>query len=345
MNEDLVIESNRTILEALKRLNSLKNISRLILFVVENNKVVGSITDGDIRRSILNDSDLNKKVIEICNTNFIFKEETNGYIDLKSDINENLKILPILFKDKTLSRIIDLDKIKSIIPVECVIMAGGRGKRLSPLTDNIPKPMLKLGSKPIIEHNIDNLISFGIKKFYISINYLGNLIKDYFGDGSSKGIEIIYIQEDTPLGTAGSLTLISKFKYDKILLINSDLFTNVNIEKMYLNLFKNNSDMVIASSIYKVDIPFAIFEENSNTIHSFKEKPTFTYPLNAGIYLFKKNLISLIPSDLFFDITDLMKKAMENNYKLTHEPILGFWIDIGSPTDLKRANELMKTLN
>ena len=236
-------------------------------------------------------------------------------------------------------------KILSILPLEAIIMAGGEGKRLRPLTEKTPKSLLKVGNRPIIEHNIDNLISFGIKKFYISINYLGNLIKDYFGDGSSKGVEIIYIQEDKPLGTAGSLTLISKFKYDEILLINSDLFTDVNIEKMYLNLLKNNSDMVIASSIYKVDIPFAIFEENNNLIQSFKEKPTYTYPLNAGIYLFKKNLISLIPLNLFFDITDLMKKAIENNYKLTNDPILGFWIDIGSPADLKRANEIIKISN
>ena len=163
--KDILIENNKTILDALNQLNNLKEINRLILFVVNKEGVlIGTITDGDIRRSIVKNRDLNKKVDQICNYNFIFRYESDKYLNLNELRKKDIKILPLLNKNKTLSRLIDLDIYKSMIPVECMIMAGGRGKRLSPLTDKVPKPMLMLGDKPIIEHNIDNLISFGIKK-------------------------------------------------------------------------------------------------------------------------------------------------------------------------------------
>ena len=243
---------------------------------------------------------------------------------------------------KKITRVIDLEITKSILPLECMIMAGGRGKRLSPLTDKIPKPMLLLGGKPIIEHNIDRLISFGIKKIYISLRYLGEKIQNYFGDGSSKGIQIIYIWEDKPLGTAGALSLVNEFETEHILLLNSDLFTNVNFEDMYLKLINENADMVVASKEYKVDIPFAVFDCEGEQVSSFKEKPTYLYHSNAGIYIFKKELISKIPKNSNFDITDLMDLLIKDKGKLIHDPIRGYWIDIGKPIDYKNAQDFIK---
>ena len=200
MDYNNLIDQNETILEALKKLGSIRNLSRLILFVKNNkNKILGTVTDGDIRRSLIKHNDLKKKIGEICNRDFVYITNTDVYIDFKKEyLNKNIKILPVLNNEMHLVDIIDLKKVESNLPLECVIMAGGRGKRLSPLTDKIPKPMLMLGSKPIIEHNIDRLIKFGIKKIYISVNYLSNIIKDYFGDGSSKGIEIHYIEGSKP---------------------------------------------------------------------------------------------------------------------------------------------------
>lgn len=339
----LIIEENKTILDALNQLNKLKEISRLILFVVNSKgAVIGTITDGDIRRSIINDKDLNKKVSQICFSEFIYRNETNEYLELKELRNKNIKILPILNPDKSISRVLDLDLIKSLIPVECVIMAGGRGKRLSPLTDKVPKPMLILGDKPIIEYNIDSLISFGVKKIYISINYLGNQISEYFGDGSSKGIEIEYILEDKFLGTAGALSLVKEFKSDHILLMNSDLYTNADFEELYLSLINNKADMAISSTQHKVDVPYAIFESEKHNIKGIKEKPSYTYSSNAGIYIFKKEFIQNIPKDKYFDITDLMEKLISNKKKLIHVPIRGYWIDIGNTTEYKTAQENIK---
>ena len=222
-------------------------------------------------------------------------------------------------------------------------MAGGRGKRLSPLTDKVPKPMLILGDKPIIEHNIDKLISFGIKKIYISVKYLGEQIKSHFGDGNSKGIKIEYISENKPLGTAGCLSLVDNFEKNNILLMNSDLFTNVDFNKMYKSFLSENAEMVVASTKYKVDIPYAVFDYNvNNKVVGFKEKPSFTYHSNAGVYIFKKKWISSIPKDSFFDITDLMELMIDKKKKIIHEPILGYWVDIGTPNDYKNAKRLIK---
>lgn len=345
---DIVTDEKITIIDALKKISSIRDISKLILFVSSsNNKIIGSITDGDIRRALIKGYGLNTKIGDICCRDFVFRYESDDHIELNSlTKGENkINVLPLLNKNNSISRIIDLKKYKSLLPLECVIMSGGRGKRLSPLTDSIPKPMLPLDGKPILEHNIDRLISYGIKKIYISVGYLANQIIDYFGDGSKKGIDIHYIKEDQPLGTAGALSLIDNIKSQNVLLMNSDVFTNINFEKMYLKLINSNADMVVASKDYKVDIPFGIFETVNQEIKSLKEKPSYFYYSNAGIYIFKKKLISMIPKNMYYDITDLMKEVMRNGNKIVHNPILGYWIDIGKIEDYKRAQEFSKKLN
>lgn len=344
--EDILINEDKTIFDALHKLNKIRDVSRLILFVMDSNgSVLGSLTDGDIRRSLADEADIRKKVGDVCYRGFTFQIEKPGFLDLSSYKRKDIKILPILDKEKRMLRFIDLEKTKSIIPVECMIMAGGRGKRLSPLTDSIPKPMLLLGDKPIIEYNIDRLISFGIKKIYISVKYLGEQIQSYFGDGSAKGINIEYIWEEKPLGTAGALSLVDNFDTDHVLLMNSDLFTDVDFEDLYLDLIDQEADMAVASTEYKVDVPYAVFETEKNTVVNFKEKPSYVYHSNAGIYILKKELISKIPKNEFFDITDLMDNLVQDGGKLIHNPIHGYWIDIGSPSDFKQAKEFVKHLN
>lgn len=341
--DNILIYKDSNILDALHKLNNIRDVSRLILFVTNNDgSILGSLTDGDIRRSLAKDADVMKKVGDVCFKSFVFEYDKKGFLDLSSYRKRDIKILPILDKEKRMLRIIDLEKTKSVLPLECMIMAGGRGKRLSPLTDTVPKPMLQLGDKPIIEHNIDRLIAFGIQKIYISVKYLGEQIQEYFGDGSKKGISIEYIWEEEFLGTAGALALVDEFKSDYVLLMNSDLFTNVDFEDLYLELIKSNSDMAVASTEYKVDVPFAVFETKEGQVIDFKEKPSYVYHSNAGIYIFNKKWIDKIPKSQFYDITDLMDNLVKEGGKLIHNPILGYWIDIGSPTDYKRAQEFVK---
>lgn len=343
MKNNILIHKEKTLLDALKQFDKLRDISRIILFVIdENERVIGSITDGDIRRSIIKDENLQKSVGEVCNKNFNFLTTDGDYESLEKYRKIDIKILPILDKDKKMVKFLDLEKIQAKLPLEAVVMAGGRGQRLSPLTDKIPKPMLLLGEKPIIEHNIDRLIRFGIEKIYISVKYLGEQIVDYFGDGSRKGVQIEYIWEEMPLGTAGALSLVEAFSTEHILLMNSDLFTNVNFESLYRKLIDKQADMAVASTEYKIDVPYAIFETEDDKVISFKEKPSLIYHSNAGIYILKRSLVDKIPKGKYCDITDVMERLVAENGKLVYNPITGFWIDIGKPADYKYAQEFIK---
>jgi len=345
MRTDVLIHKNKNLVEGLQCLNELRNLSRLILFVVDDNeKVVGSVTDGDIRRSIIAEQNLQKTLGEIANPDFKRLYQKDTYQSFEKYRKSDIKILPILNQEGKMVDLIDLEYTKAQLPLEAVIMAGGRGKRLSPLTDTIPKPMLRLGDKPIIEHNIDRLISFGIKKIYISVKYLGEQIVNYLGDGSQKGISIEYVWEDEPLGTAGALALINDLSTEHILLMNSDLFTNVNFESLYLKLINENADMAVASTEYKVDIPYAVFETQEGRVTNFKEKPSFIYHSNAGIYILKRSLIATIEKGKYCDITDVMERLVAEGGKLVYDPIIGYWIDIGKTVDYEHAQEFIKHL-
>lgn len=345
MRTDVLIHKNKNLVEGLQCLNELRNLSRLILFVVDDNeKVIGSVTDGDIRRSIIAEQNLQKTLGEIANPDFKRLYQKDTYQSFEKYRKSDIKILPILNQEGKMVDLIDLEYTKAQLPLEAVIMAGGRGKRLSPLTDIVPKPMLRLGDKPIIEHNIDRLISFGIKKIYISVKYLGQQIVDYLGDGSQKGISIEYVWEDEPLGTAGALALINDLSTEHILLMNSDLFTNVNFESLYLKLTNERADMAVASTEYKVDIPYAVFETQEGRVTNFREKPSFIYHSNAGIYILKRSLIAKIEKGKYCDITDVMEQLVTEGGKLVYDPIIGYWIDIGKTVDYEHAQEFIKHL-
>lgn len=345
MSNNIVINKSKTILEALNKLALIKDVSRLILFVEDDNqKIIGTLTDGDIRRALIQNKDIYETVYSVCNSSFTFIEKGYKFINLNEYRKKNLKILPVLDENQKFVKILDLDIINSVLPLECMIMAGGRGKRLSPLTDTIPKPMLPLGGIPIIEYNINRLISYGISKIYISVKYLGEQIEEYFGDGSSKGITIEYIWEKEPLGTAGALSLVNNFESEHVLLMNSDLFTNVNFENLYLALIESDAEMVVSSTEYKVNVPYAVFETSGNYVKNFREKPSYIYQSNAGIYILKTDVIKEIPKNSYFDITDLMEKIVKENRKLIYNPILGYWIDIGKPEDYSYAQNFIKHL-
>ncbi len=347
MNENNhIISPQKTIKEALIRLNSITD-QNLTLFVVnDNGQMVGTLTDGDIRRALIKNAKIDSLVSQFMQKDFHYLEKNNFNIKIFQKIRSlGIKLLPLLDDNKKIIKIYDLNKIKSVIPVDAIIMAGGKGQRLLPLTTETPKPMLPLGNKPIIEHNIDRLISFGIENIYISVNYLASKIINYFNDGSTKGIKIKYIREDKPLGTAGALRNINDYYHNNLLIMNSDLFTNINFEAFYIDHLTTMADMTIASIPYNVNIPYAIFETQGNKILSFKEKPQNTYYANAGVYLLKKELLSEIPKNEFYNITDLMEKLLKQRKKIVHSTIYGYWIDIGQHSDYERAKEIVKHLD
>jgi dTDP-glucose pyrophosphorylase len=341
--EQNIIYPQASIKEAMEKINLFPLGSTL--FVVEENtyKVLGTLTDGDIRRAILNGHDLTTVITSVMQVNFKFL--TKGHFDqdaLRQFHQAKIKIIPLLDSNGSLIKIYDLSTIKEIVPVEVVIMAGGRGERLKPMTDSVPKPLLRIGDKPIIEHNIDRLIANGIEKITISVNYLGNQIKDYFGDGSKKGIQIFYIDEDTPLGTIGAVSKIHRFETENVLVMNSDLLTNINFADFYQHFISKQADIAVASIPYHVNVPYAVIETEDSVVMSLKEKPTYTYYSNAGIYLFNAQILNNIPKNEFCNATDVLDKAILDQRKIISYPILGYWLDVGKPEDYLKAQEDIK---
>jgi len=334
-----LIPSNSPIKQALQNLNELG--ADAILFVISSKgTLLGSLTDGDIRRGFLSGLDINNVVNDFIQTNPKFIQRGNYTIqEVINYRNNNYKILPVIDQDRVVVNVINFRFFKSYLPVDVVIMAGGRGERLKPLTDNIPKPLLKVGDKCIIEHNLDRLIDFGVDDFWITVRYLGEKIKEHIGDGTEKGISVKYIDEVEPLGTIGALSLIEKFEHDYVLITNSDVLTNLDYENFFLEFINSDADFSVATIPYNVNIPYAILEMSNSIINNFKEKPTYTYFANAGIYLMKKEFCKMIPKEEFYHATDLLNYLIKNDHKVTSYPLRGYWLDIGKHDDYKKAQE------
>lgn len=337
-----LILTGSSIKQALVQLDLLA--SDAIMFVVdEQERLIGSLTDGDVRRGLIKGITIDHKVDDIIQQNP--KYLVKGEDDIEKVIKfrkGNFRIIPILDSDGRVVNVVNFRETKSYLPIDAVVMAGGRGQRLKPLTDTTPKPLLKIGDKPIIEHNIQRLILFGIDDFWISLNYLGEQIEDYFGNGADKNISIQYVWEKKPLGTIGAVSLINNFTHDYVLITNSDLLTNLDYEHFFLDFQKQNADLAVVTIPYKVNVPYAVLETYNGHVVSFKEKPTYTYYSNGGIYLMKKPLLNLLPENEFFNATDLMEAAIKGGKKVISYPQAGYWLDIGKPEDFERAQEDIK---
>jgi len=335
--KDHLLLTQSTIREALIKLQDLAKDA--ILFVVDDeDKLLGSLTDGDIRRGLIDGVEVTDNVNKIIQPNpkFIRKGEKN--LEKIIEYREgNYRILPVLDDNNIVVTVINFRLIRSYLPVDAVIMAGGKGTRLRPLTEHTPKPLLKVGSKPIMEHNLDRLALYGIDDFWISVKYLGEQIEDYFGNGSQKNINLSYVWEDKPLGTIGAVSKIDDFSHDYVLLTNSDLLTNLDYEHFFLDFKNNDADLAVVTIPYQVNIPYAVLETNNGHVINFKEKPTYTYYSNGGIYLIKKSALKYLPKESFFNATDLMEKLIEDGKKVVSYPLSGYWLDVGKHEDFEKA--------
>jgi dTDP-glucose pyrophosphorylase len=337
-----IIPDTYTIRQALARLNEISIQGNVLFIINEVGQMRGTLTDGDIRRGLLKDLNIESLCIESANQNFSFIDYNNKEYEIlirKFKI-KGLKFIPLLDEHKKLIKVIDADGYKGYLPIDVFIMAGGKGARLLPLTKDCPKPMLKIGEKPILEHNIDRLISYGVKNFTISINYLGHIIENYFNNGSEKGVEINYIKEEEPLGTIGSISLVQTFENEYVLVMNSDLLTDIDFLDFFETFVASNTDLNVATTPYYVDIPYAVLEmDEDNRIKGLKEKPKYTYYSNAGIYLIKRTVLNLVPFNQFYNATDLIEDIIKNGGQVSSFPILSYWLDIGKMPDYIKAQE------
>lgn len=335
--KDHLILSGSKVIDALLLLNELSQDA--ILFVVDiDDKLIGALTDGDVRRGLLKGFTIDSVIDEIIQNNprYITKGENNlsKIIEYREG---DFRIVPIVDENHKIVNVINFRNIKSYLPIDAVIMAGGRGQRLQPLTDSTPKPLLKVGGKAIIEHNLDRLALFGIDDFWISVKYLGEQIENYFGSGNKKNIKIEYVWENEALGTIGAVSQIKNFDHDYVLVTNSDLLTNIDYEQFFLEFIRQEADLAVLTIPYQVSIPYAVLETNNGTVKSFKEKPTYTYYSNGGIYLIKKEMLKFIPKDTFFNATDLMEELIKNDFKVISFPFSGYWLDVGKHEDFEKA--------
>lgn len=338
-----LIDIQATIRDALVALNNLSH-DVLVLFVMDDKqKIVGTLTDGDIRRYLIGGGDVNGVVMDAMQTNFHFVQSNVSLSLIRDYKKRGISLIPCLDTDGHLLKVIDLKNKKSLLPIDAVLMAGGKGERLRPLTEKVPKPLLHVGDKAIIDYNIERLISYGVEHISVTVNYLHEQIEEHFKE-CRDGIQIKCICEPKYLGTIGSVKFVDTFYNDAVLIMNSDLFTNIDYEDFYLHFREHDADMSVAAVPYSISVPYGIFELEGRNIEGVREKTTYNYYANAGIYLIKKEHLDKIPIDTFFNATDFMEMLIREKMKVVRFPITGYWIDIGKHEDYKKAQELVKHL-
>lgn len=345
LEDKFLISQDKTLLEALSQINSLGS-GPLVLFVIDDEqRMVGTITDGDSRRALIAGASVGDKAEKIMhrNFNYISVEDSNNVLEIRRQKEMQMKLVPILDNDKHIIDIINLDKFKTRLPVDAVLMAGGKGERLRPLTEKTPKPLLLVGDKAIIDHNVDRLISYGIQHINVTVNYLKEQIENHYREPRC-GVQVQTVSEPRFLGTIGSIRFVPRFFNDTILLMNSDIFTNIDYEDFFLHFQEHDAVMSVAAVPYNVSIPYGILDLEGRNILGLLEKPKYNYYANAGIYLIKRRALEEIPDGLFFNATDLIEKLISGGKKVIRYPLNGTWIDIGNPQEYQKAIDLVKHL-
>ncbi|MDE6541969.1 MAG: NTP transferase domain-containing protein [Muribaculaceae bacterium] len=341
MNRHL-ISSEATLLDALGRLNALSG-STMTLFVVDaEGRVTGTLTDGDIRRALLAGRTLDSRAADAARRDFRHVAGPNPDVAALRECRlAGITLVPQLRPDGTLERILDLNVTPTRLPLQALLMAGGKGERLRPLTLTVPKPLLEIGGKAIIDYNVEALAAAGIEDIIVSTAYMADAIDAHFAEPVA-GVRVRTVRESRSLGTIGAATLIDWPQSGDTLVMNSDLLTTVSFEEMYLHHVAEQADITIAAIPYAVSVPYAILTTDGARVTGIEEKPSYSYYANAGIYIFRNAVLRTLPADERTDATDLIERSIAAGARVAYYPIRGTWIDVGSPTDFRQASELMR---
>lgn len=337
-----IINDNATLLEALGRLNSLSGEVMTLLAVNDNGVMTGTITDGDIRRNLLNGATLGSPVSNAMNRRFKYLQgDTVDVFHMRQCRQKGITLLPHLDSQGRVKHVYDLTLTRTVLPVSAILMAGGKGERLRPLTDSTPKPLLEIAGKAIIDYNIEALAAAGIDDITVTTRYLAEQIHAHFSTPVA-GIQVKCVKEDIPMGTIGAASLVPRGRGDATIVMNSDLLTTISFEDMYLKHIDENADITIAAIPYVVSVPYAILATDGNQVSAIEEKPSYSYYANAGIYIISNELLDTLSPTGRTDATDLVEQAINSGKRVIYFPINGTWIDVGSPTDFKQAQDLMR---
>lgn len=336
-----IISADASLKDALARLNSLTD-GVMTLIVVDGERVTGTLTDGDIRRALLDGATLESPAVEAANRKFYSVGPTaDAAATIRDARRKGIRLLPEIDSNGALTDLIDLTRTETRLPLRAVLMAGGKGERLRPLTLDCPKPLLKIGGMAIIDYNIRNLARVGISDVYVTTRYLAEKIHDHFAE-ERFGIKVKCIREGAPMGTIGAVSLIPTDTEGNTLVMNSDLLTTLSLEEMFLLHKTEKADVTIAAVPYTVSVPYAILDTDGKRVKALDEKPTYSYYANGGIYIFSNRILRAIAPDVPTDAPDLIDRAISEGKKVIYYPVDGTWIDIGSPADFRHAEELMR---
>lgn len=336
------ISSTVSIREALRRINEISGEAKVLFVINEHQQVIGALSDGDIRRGLIAGHELSESIDLVMFRNFQYLRENALDVARIPQLRKfDILMIPVLTESGQLCRIINLNKQKSLLPIDAVVMAGGKGERLRPLTLTTPKPLLPVGNKAIIDHNVDRLISYGVEHISVTVNYLAEQLEEHYKE-PHEGVMVECVREPKFLGTMGSVRLVKEFHNDVVLVMNSDLFTDIDFEDFYLHFMEHDADMSIAAVPYTVSIPFGICDLDGRDVKGIVEKPTYNYYANAGIYMLRREILDTIPENVFYNATDLIEVLVRNNNKVIRYPLKGTWIDIGTISEYQKAQDLAK---
>lgn len=345
MTSQHCIPGTATLLDAIRAINSLEG-GEMTLFVTERGgRVTGTLTDGDIRRGLIDGAQLSAPVSSVMFTRF--RALTPG-CDTFSVVAEaraaGVQLLPKLDAEGRITELINLSVTHTLLPIDAVLMAGGLGERLRPLTLERPKPLLDVGGKAIIDYNIDALLACGVRHIDIAVRYKAEQIEEHVAQ-RYPGQGVRCVLEQKRLGTFGALSLIDDFTHEDILVMNSDLLTTLSFGALYEHHRRSGATATVAVTPYTVSIPFAIMQTEGDRVTGMLEKPTYNYFANAGVYIVKREALSLLERGGYMDAPDFLTMLVNRGLKVSHFRIDGTWIDIGSPDDYRYACELMTLHN
>jgi dTDP-glucose pyrophosphorylase len=344
--EELFVLPTATLRDVLVRSNATRR--GIVLAVDSQRRLTGVITDGDIRREMLAGTDHDVSVRQLLTNKGNPRPITASLDASHAELVEILRRtavshIPLVNADGVVERLVAVEDllIEDELALQAVVMAGGRGTRLHPLTEELPKPMLPVGDKPLMERIICQLAETGIRQVNITTHYLAHRITEYFGDGSDFGVNLTYVPEVELLGTAGGLALMP-MPETPLLVINGDILTDVDFRAMLAYHRSHGSALTVAVRSYEVQVPYGVVESDGVHVRRVVEKPTYRYFVNAGIYLIEPGIHQLVPKNRRFDMTDLIEAALERGLPVVTFPIWEYWRDIGQHTDYAQAQTDVK---
>ena len=334
-----IIGADATIRDAIRSIA--ESAAQIAVVCDDQDRLLGAVTDGDVRRGLLRDYNLDTPVDQIMERRPVTAPANSDAAELLRMMRENyVHQLPLL-RD---GRIVEIAYIDDLIAVQAVhdnwvvLMAGGQGTRLRPMTEDLPKPLIPIGTKPILETIIENFVENGFRKFFITLHYKADAIIHHFGDGSRFGASITYVEETDPRGTAGALKLLPEKPIAPLIVMNGDLLTRVDFSSLIKFHETERSDLTMCVRNYEIEVPFGVVDIENDCISRIDEKPVHNFLVNAGIYVLGTNTLDMVPDGTRFDMPSLFEKAIQHGMKATSFPIHEYWIDVGRLEDLNQAN-------